>query len=234
MEIKNEKQINKNKNNNNFIRSLFHHLILLYLILICIWDRIENVPKFPYNFLYLTQIDLYINIIYYFLICLKEQKKEKNLKKSYEKFFNFCFSFSFNAFIMFWLIFINNKKNLFKIKIKFSFFLIFNLHGGIFLINLIEAIFLNKRNKPKTINLFFYFFFAVIYPFFLRFIYFKFGIKSYPFITKNFFLVFGIVFISLLMCLIGHFIYVFISKEKEEEKENNEKKEELIEINNEN
>ena len=33
----------------------------IILILICIWDRIVNIPKFPYCFLYNTQIDLYAN-----------------------------------------------------------------------------------------------------------------------------------------------------------------------------
>ena len=59
----------------------------------------------------------------------------------------------------------------------------------------------------------------------MRFVYFKFGIKSYPFISKDVYLVVGIVLISLIICVIGHFIYVFISKGEEDEKN-----EELIEI----
>ena len=197
-----------------------HFLILIFLISICIWDRITNVPKFPYNFIYLTQIDLYINIIYYTLILIQDFKQKNT--KIFAKFFNFCFSFSFNAFVMFWLIYLTNSKNLYKKKYKLNFILVFFLHGGVFIINFLEATIINKRKKTQTISLFYYVFLAVIYPFFLRFIYFNYGIKSYPFITKNFYYVFLIVFFSFLVCVFGHFFYVFISNFniENEEKEN--------------
>ena len=211
----------ENKKNSNKFSLISHFLILIFLISICIWDRITNVPKFPYNFIYLTQIDLYINIIYYTLILIQDFK-QKNTKKILNKFFNFCFSFSFNAFVMFWLIYLTNSKNLYKKKYKLNFILVFFLHGGVFIINFLEATIINKRKKTQTISLFYYFFLAVIYPFFLRFIYFNYGIKSYPFITKNFYYVFLIVFFSFLVCVFGHFFYVFISNfnVENEEKEN--------------
>ena len=197
-----------------------HFLILIFLISICIWDRIENVPKFPYNFIYLTQIDLYINIIYYTLILIQDFKQKNT--KILGKFFNFCFSFSFNAFVMFWLIYFNNSKNLYNKKIKLNFILVFFLYGLVFFINFLEATIINKRKNTQKISLFYYVFLAVIYPFFLRFLYFNFGIKSYPFITKNFYYVFLIVFFSFLVCVFGHLFYVFISNfnVENEEKEN--------------
>ena len=220
---------NKKKSSSNFTL-ISHFLMLFFLISICIWDRINNIPKFPYNFIYLTQIDLYINMIYYTLILIKDLKKQN--PKNFDKFFNFCFSFSFNAFIMYWLIYFNNSKNLFKSNIKLPFFLVFSLHGGVFLINILEATIINKRKNTKTISLFYYVFLAVIYPFFLRFVYFNYGIKSYPFIKKKFLYVFLIVFFSLFVCILGHFLYVFLSNFNVNN-ENEDDESELIFIDNE-
>ena len=47
----------------------------IILILICIWDRIVNIPKFPYCFLYNTQIDLYANMLYYILSSLNNDNE---------------------------------------------------------------------------------------------------------------------------------------------------------------
>ena len=68
--MENSKENNSNNeeisNNNKHKKEFFLHIIILSILsVICIWDRIVNVPKFPKNFFFLTQIDLYINIIYY-------------------------------------------------------------------------------------------------------------------------------------------------------------------------
>ena len=68
----------------------FHIIILIFLVSICIWDRIVNIPKFPFNFFYVTQLDLYINIIYYILIT-KIDLNNLNPILYYQKFFHFNF-----------------------------------------------------------------------------------------------------------------------------------------------
>ena len=81
---------------------IISHIILeSFLLGICIWDRIVNIPKYPYNFFYMTQIDLYLHMTYFALIIF-EDIKYGNSFLAYQQFFNFCFSISFLCFVMYW------------------------------------------------------------------------------------------------------------------------------------
>ena len=202
----------------------FHIIILIFLISICIWDRIINIPKFPFNFFYVTQIDLYINIIYYILIIIVDFNN-LNPKLHYQKFFNFNFSLSFLVTIMFWGMLIIDKRTLYKRGIHIPFSLIFCLHGGVFIINICEQLFFCQRRNPKYCSIKLYFIITLIYTFTIKLLYDLFEIKTYPFAFKSIKLMIGINFIGFMTCVIGHYIYKFLSKQK---KSLNEKEEELV------
>jgi len=202
----------------------FHIIILIFLISICIWDRIINIPKFPFNFFYVTQIDLYINIIYYILIIIVDFNN-LNPKLHYQKFFNFNFSLSFLVTIMFWGMLIIDKRTLYKRGIHIPFSLIFCLHGGVFIINICEQLFFCQRRNPKYCSIKLYFIITLIYTFTIKLLYDLFEIKTYPFAFKSIKLMIGINFIGFITCVIGHYIYKFLSKQK---KSLNEKEEELV------
>lgn len=202
----------------------FHIIILIFLISICIWDRIINIPKFPFNFFYVTQIDLYINIIYYILIIIVDFNN-LNPKLHYQKFFNFNFSLSFLVTIMFWGMLIIDKRTLYKRGIHIPFSLTFCLHGGVFIINICEQLFFCQRRNPKYCSIKLYFIITLIYTFTIKLLYDLFEIKTYPFAFKSIKLMIGINFIGFITCVIGHYIYKFLSKQK---KSLNEKEEELV------
>ena len=202
----------------------FHIIILIFLISICIWDRIINIPKFPFNFFYVTQIDLYINIIYYILIIIVDFNN-LNPKLHYQKFFNFNFSLSFLVTIMFWGMLIIDKRTLYKRGIHIPFSLIFSLHGGVFIVNICEQLFFCQRRNPKYCSIKLYFIITLIYTFTIKLLYDLFEIKTYPFAFKSIKLMIGINFIGFITCVIGHYIYKFLSKQK---KSLNEKEEELV------
>ena len=202
----------------------FHIIILIFLISICIWDRIINIPKFPFNFFYVTQIDLYINIIYYILIIIVDFNN-LNPKLHYQKFFNFNFSLSFLVTIMFWGMLFIDKRTLYKRGIHIPFSLIFCLHGGVFIINICEQLFFCQRRNPKYCSIKLYFIITLIYTFTIKLLYDLFEINTYPFAFKSIKLMIGINFIGFITCVIGHYIYKFLSKQK---KSLNEKEEELV------
>lgn len=202
----------------------FHIIILIFLISICIWDRIINIPKFPFNFFYVTQIDLYINIIYYILIIIVDFNN-LNPKLHYQKFFNFNFSLSFLVTIMFWGMLFIDKRTLYKRGIHIPFSLTFCLHGGVFIINICEQLFFCQRRNPKYCSIKLYFIITLIYTFTIKLLYDLFEIKTYPFAFKSIKLMIGINFIGFITCVIGHYIYKFLSKQK---KSLNEKEEELV------
>ena len=202
----------------------FHIIILIFLVSICIWDRIVNIPKFPFNFFYVTQLDLYINIIYYILIT-KIDLNNLNPILYYQKFFHFNFSLSFLVTIMFWLMLIIDKRSLFKSGIHIPFILTFSLHGGVFIVNICEQLFFWQRRNPKYCSIKLYFIITLIYTITIKLIYDLFEIKTYPFALKSIKLTICVNFIGFLTCVIGHYIYIFLSKQK---KSSNEEEEELV------
>ena len=194
----------------------------IILILICIWDRIVNIPKFPYCFLYNTQIDLYANMLYYILSSL-------NNDKSYDRLFNFCFTNSFLAFIMYWSLVLINPSTLYKKGISVPLLLVFMLHGGIFIICLCEQLFINRRTKPKYLNWISYVIYDVIYGIMLKVGYVKWKIKVYPFAYKSDWILVGVMMTAFVVVMIGQFIYIRLTINKNKGGLDNNKGEELIE-----
>lgn len=202
-------------------KSLFHIIIAIVLILICIWDRIVNIPKFPYCFLYNTQIDLYVNMLYYILISI-------NNKRSYDKLFNFCFTNSFLAFVMYWSLFIINPSSLYKKGISVPLLLVFLLHGGIFIICLCEQLFINRRENPKYVNWIIYAIYDVIYGIILKVCYVQWKIKVYPFAYKSDWILVGVMMTSFIVVLLGQCIYWKLTIKRNKQELDNNKGKELI------
>ena len=200
---------------------ILHILILSILLIICIWDRIINVPKFPKNFLFLTQIDLYINIIYYSICVYYEIKMNKDIKEKYQLLFNLNFSISFVVFIMYWSMFVFQRETLYKKNTKIIVPPSLNilLHGGVFIFNLLILIF-SERNKKKPkqkqsyIRIWFYFILTIAYIGILYSLKILFDIRVYPFIYGSILKFIFISISSFLVCLIGHYIYVLMTKTK--------------------
>ena len=224
MEKKNKKEILSKKKIKKEL--IIHIIILIILLFICGWDRVVNIPRFPKNFLFLTQMCLYTNIIYYIINLYHNLKKQNSIDINFNLLFflNFNFSISFVVFIMYWSMIFLDKTTLYKKETKVQVPTILNmlLHGGIFIANLFEIFFMNKIKKFSYIKIVFYFFFTIIYIGILYISKILFNIKVYPFIYGNALKFLLITFASFIMCLIGHYIYIFLTKQKiENTKENN-------------
>lgn len=202
------------KKKKNTKKALCSHLIIFFILSgINIWDRLNNLPRFPYNFLYLTQINLYIDTIY-FLLCLFIDIAKKDSKKYYHQLFNFCFTLSFIVFIMYWSMFFIKKDTLYKEGLQPNFILAVLLHGGVFIFNLLEQIFIQKRKSPKYCNPIIYFVFTILYIGGLSLLYYLFDIRVYPFIYGSFLSFFIVCIGGILTSLLGHKIYTILSKPK--------------------
>ena len=223
MEKKDKKEMVPKKKIKNEL--IIHIMILIILLFICGWDRVINIPRFPKNFLFLTQICLYTNIIYHIINLYHNLKKQNalDINSNLLFFLNFNFSISFVVFIMYWSMIILDKTTLYKkeTKVKVPTFLNMLLHGGIFTANLFEIFFMNKRKKFPYIKIVFYFFFTIIYIGILYISKILFNIKVYPFIYGNVLKFLIIIFASFISCLVGHYIYILLTKQKIENKNEN-------------
>ena len=213
--MKNENK--KKKSKNIFVKEIIiHSLIMIILFIICVWDRKVNIPKFPKNFLFLTQISLYTNMSYYFLCIYKNIKEQRNTYKNSKLLllydFNFCVSFV--VFVMYWNMLFFDKTTLYKKESKIMVPTLLNmlLHGGVFTTNLFELFVIKKSKKIPYISIKFYLCFTIFYIGILYFVKIFFGIKVYPFIYGNILKFFLISFTSFIATLIGHYIYIFITK----------------------
>ena len=197
---------------------MIYFLIEIILCIICIWDRIVDIPRFPKCFLFLTQIDLYSNMIYYLLILYHIFNDQTNKKKKLFYFFNFNFCVSFVVFTMYWSMLLLDKKTLYKNdkeKIVVPTVLNLLLHGGVFAFNLFVVFFNRKKKekeKSKYVNINFYLFFTIFYIGMLYLVKNWFNIKVYPFIYGSFVKFIIISICGFITCLIGHYIFVFLTK----------------------
>ena len=213
---------------------ILHSIIFIILFIICIWDRKINIPHFPKNFLFLTQICLYTSMLYFILSLYHNFKFKTFITKSSKLllFFNFNFCISFVVFIMYWSMLLLDKGTLYKkeTQIKVPTLLNLLLHGGVFTTNLLELFFMkSKIKKMNYIKIIFYLIFTIVYIGILYSLKTFFNIKVYPFIYGNFFKFLIITFVSFAVCLIGHFIYFFVTGQMMEKKE--EKNYEEFELN---
>ena len=203
---------------------ILHILISSFLFIIFIWDRIVNIPKFPKNFLFLTQIDLYINMVYYFHCLYINFIKQKENKEKYHLLFNFNFCLSFVVFIMYWSMFIIDRETLYKKNSKYiaPFSLNILLHGGVFIANLFEIFLIIRKQKVSYVKTLFFLIFTVVYVGILYLVKLLFNIKIYPFIYGSIFKFIFVVCSAFVVCLVGQYIYFYITKpNKPKSKEKN-------------
>ena len=222
MENKRDEKIKMKKYIRNEI--IIHSIILIILFIICLWDRHINIPHFPKNFLYLTQICLYLNMIFYILSLFYNIKFQSFITKisQLSLLFNFNFCISFVVFIMYWSMLLLDKGTLYKkeAEIKVPSILNFLLHGGVFIVNLIELYLMKEKvKKMNYIKLIFYLIFTLSYIGILYALKIFFNIKIYPFIYGSFIKFVIITFASFPVCIIGHFIYFFSTRQIIEKKE---------------
>ena len=181
--------------------SISHIIIFLVLITIFVNDFIKKYTSDTYNLL-----NLFINIFYYFLCVLKEINK-KNSNKFYQQYFHFCFSISVSIiFLKLGFEYLENKDIL---QIKLLYFFI------PFFANIIEA-FVNKRNKPKYINLLYLVLFIFIY-FFLIQCFVKIGINIDDVYDKHihdYIFPFKFGLMSTLGAVIGWALYKLLTRKK--------------------
>jgi len=161
-----EHLIKKNSKNKLLIAS--HRIILGVLFVILIYEVIFNYAKNKYNFLSLNQINLYLNILYYFL-CFLREFNNKDTKKAYQLFFHFCFSLSASLPIIYLANRVSNFKNEIKTEKETEkkadnespYMSVVILISPIVL-NILETLII-KRYRPAYINPFFFILFIILY-----------------------------------------------------------------------
>ena len=161
-----EHLIKKNSKNKLLIAS--HRIILGVLFVILIYEVIFNYAKNKYNFLSFNQINLYLNILYYFL-CFLREFNNKDTKKAYQLFFHFCFSLSASLPIIYLANNVSNFKNEIKTEKEIEkkadnespYMSVVILISPIVL-NILETLII-KRYRPVYINPFFFILFIILY-----------------------------------------------------------------------
>ena len=148
------------KKQENKFSIISHRIILIVLIMILIYQftiDYNNIDKI--YFLYLHQINLYLNILY-FLLCFISDIYKKDTKKSYQIFFHFCFSLSSSLpffYLIIGIIYFGEE----KFYSNISFTLLGMLISPI-IFNFLETLII-KRYKPAYINPIFLILFLTIY-----------------------------------------------------------------------
>ena len=125
---------------------------------------------------------------------------------------------------MYWLMFLFDKETLYKKETKKMVPTALNmlLHGGVFICNFISILLVDKKEKKEYITNWFFLLFSIAYLGILYLLNLLCGIRVYPFIYGSKFKFLLICISSFIVSLIGHYIYIFITKIKmEKSKENN-------------
>ena len=187
------------------IELIIHSIILIILLIICGWDRKVNIPKFPKNFLFLTQICLYTNIVYYSISSYNNIKQQMTINKNTKLLFLFNFNFcvSFVVFIMYWSLLFIDKTNLYRkdSKIQVPALLNMLLHGGVFIANLFEIFLIIRQQKVSYVKTLFFLIFTVVYVGILYLVKLLFNIRIYPFIYGSIFKFIFVVCSAFVVCL---------------------------------
>lgn len=202
-------------------KQISHIIIQTFLTVICIWDRYLNIPRYPRNFLYITQLDLYLHMIYFTIMLYIELiKKNKASHLHCETLFNFNFALSFLAFVMFWGMFFVDPQTLYKKGVSIPLGLNASLHGGVFVTSFVEQMFINKRINPSNyVNKLFYLGFVIIYTLLLKCVYLFWNITIYPFANRSNVMLIGVNIVAFGVTLIGHSIYVRLTRGKNKRKQ---------------
>jgi len=214
-----EHLIKKNSKNKLLIAS--HRIILGVLFVILIYEVIFHYDKHKYNFLSFNQINLYLNLLYYFL-CFLREFNNKDTKKAYQLFFHFCFSLSASLPI----IYLANKVSNFKNEIKTEketekideneqpYMSVVILISPIVL-NILETLII-KRYRPAYINPFFFILFIILYYSLIHLLG-KIGMDIGDFKSSNLVEIKFVIILcisTLIGTFIGWWLYKFLTKPK--------------------
>ena len=148
-----------NKRPDNKYSIITHRIILIVLIIIILYEYTIDTQMEKMNFIYLDKINLYFNILYYFL-CVIYDINKKDTKKSFQIFFHFCFSLSSSLPLIYLILGIihlgekdfSTNKTLLSIGILLS----------PIIFNILETLII-KRYKPGYINPIFLIIFITLY-----------------------------------------------------------------------
>ena len=182
------------KDNFNSIFKTFFYLSVTLLHLYMDVTVYKTFPKmnFLYRLLFLTFISFYVNWFYYLtkflrgipiLNAIPRLFDEKYLKR----LFRLAFSLSFVVFILYWGMILLDPKLLFRSGMEIPIHLDLFLHGGNFILNLMEHSLINPDDsyEPSYRS---FIVFLVFYFCLLKVCYAFFGILTYPFVdSKNIF-----------------------------------------------
>jgi hypothetical protein len=209
------------KNSKNKLLIISHRIILGVLFVILIYEVIFHYDKNKYNFLSFNQINLYLNILYYFL-CFLREFNNKDTKKAYQLFFHFCFSLSASLPIIYLVNKFINFKNEIKTE-KETEKIAENESPYMSIIMLISPIILNfletliiKRYRPAYINPFFLVLFIILYYSLIHLLG-KIGMDIGDFKSKHLVEIKFVIILcvsTLIGIFIGWWLYKFLTKPK--------------------
>jgi hypothetical protein len=189
---------------------IYHILTLVTLSCLFASERIDSKNSFITNAIILSFFSYYINIFYYYIAFISDLQFTKSLsKESLNQLLNFCFNISFTASLIYWSMYsMDNWNNLEKYPPVLNFF----LHGGIFILNVLELLYFNPR-KSKTILDFKYIIcFMGIYPISLKLVY---TFTDYSIDSFNKYNSIQFILVCLfadILFILAHYIYKFLTE----------------------
>lgn len=130
--------------------SLIYYFILflghIYVDYSMLTHRIID-PRLIIHFSFLTHISFYLNFVYYTLRFFIVIGLSKNVldKEFFKNFFQFQYVISFIVFTLFWGMFLSDPHLLSKADIPVNPYTNLFLHGGNFLFNFFEHLYMNPR-----------------------------------------------------------------------------------------
>jgi hypothetical protein len=210
------------------IPKIFYPVAFMLYIIFLVWDRYHS--KFPFfqNLLFLTMISYYTNIVYIFFMANQEwgiffkHKTYKAHKHWIDKIFNFLFALSFTVMVMFWSMYAKDPNSVLQQGESIPLPLNLFLHGGTFVIFLIEQLFIRRRKDKELKDLcpiWIYFIFVTCYIVLLEIAYYTTGYAVYPFVSRGVLEIIITDIGALITTLIGHFLFFMLSKSWRKQKE---------------
>lgn len=197
-------------------KKYYHLSAMIISLLVYIYEIYRNPTLVLLTLIYITQITFYLVIIYLVIETLIDfNLLSNNHRKSMDILFNLSFVLSLTVMLMFWSLFFYQKSSLFSKGMPVNYPLNIFLHGGTFLICLLEQVVFNKRINQPFIGVHWFVLLTFGYLSALEGLYYFFSISSYPFLLWS---IWSYVFSGIggVICLlIGEVIYIQLTKEKE-------------------
>lgn len=170
--------------------SLIYYFILflghIYVDYSMLTHRIID-PRFIIHFSFLTHMSFYLNFVYYTLRFFIVIGLSKNVldKEFFKNFFQFQYVISFIVFTLFWGMFLSDPHLLSKSNIPVNPYTNLFLHGGNFLFNFFEHLYMNPGGLNNTITRKFYFIFCACYVIYMMIIQKFLGVAIYSFLEDG-------------------------------------------------